>query len=181
MPVGLLGVASRQLTRKLREAVGAGLQRRLEQRRWPCYSAGHRHPLGQPLHTPLKESQRHPTHETKRLPRDPRRHVSVAVTVTANPRPKREKRRDDDPGARKHTLDGVLEVSIQPRHDLEQRRLEIDQSGPYLIEDGRRDGANLVRAPQFLDRGSELGVSVRKLLGPELALIRLADRGEEAC
>ena len=178
LPVWLVGVASSQLTRKLREALGAGLQRRLERRRRPCYAAGHRHPFGQSLHALLKECQRHPSHQVKRLPRHPRRHVGVAVTVTADPRAKRKKRRHHNPGTGKHPLNAVFEISVQPRDDVEQRRLEIDQPGPHLVEDSRRDGADLIRAPQFLDRGRELGASSGESLGSELALVELPDRGE---
>jgi hypothetical protein len=88
LPAGLLGVTSFQLTGKLREALAAGPQRCLEQRRRPCDAAGHRHPLGQPLHAPLEVGQRRPPHQIERLACHVRCHIGVAVTVTADPRAK---------------------------------------------------------------------------------------------
>jgi hypothetical protein len=168
-----------QLTRKLREALAAGPQRCLEQRHRPCYAAGGRHSLGQPLHASLEERQRRPPHQIERLARHPWCHVGVAVTVTADPRAEREKRRNHDPGAGKHALDGIFEISVQPRDDVEQRRLEIDQPGAHLVEHGRRDGADLVRVPQLLDRGREPGACSRKLLRCGVALVQLPERCED--
>ena len=155
-PVRLFGVAPGQFGRQLWEALGAGLQRRLEQRRRTRHDARHGHALGEPLDAPLKEVQRHSPHEPERLARHRRCDVGVAVAVAADPGAERQQRRDDDAGTGIGGLDGVLELSVQARYDVEQRRVEVDEPGAHLVEGGRRDRANLVRAPQLLDGARQL-------------------------
>ena len=179
-PVGLLGVELVQLLGELREALGARCEQSRQPLRGTGDALGQRDPLGeQPMRSSRK--RRHCSRmRRERLERHGGRHVRVAVAVAADPRAEGQQRRHDRRLVRVGLRDSRLEVAVERGHLVGERRLEEDEPTAHLVEDRRRHGAQLVRAPQLLHGRQQPPARPGHGAGQPRALVELAQDGEDA-
>ena len=176
-PVGLLRVECGDLLGQLREALGALLQDGVKAADGADDPLGEREAAGEQLDARLEQSQAAVAHEGERLGGDRGGHVRVAVAVAPDPRAEAQQRGDRRVVAR-GLGDRVLQVAVHARHLGGQRRDEPHQAGAHLVEHRRRDGAQLVRAPQLLHRRRE--APARRLDIRQGGFVELAQDAEDA-
>jgi hypothetical protein len=171
-PVGLLGVALVHVRheRRVGELLRGGEQL-AQLGRLARDARGHRDAAGERRDRLLEVRQAGVLHEPQRCGGHLGRDVRVAVAVAAHPRAERQQRRHDDVLAGVAVADRCVEVAVQRGHDLDERRGEVDEAGRDLVEDGRRDGAQLVGGPQLLDRGLDAAAHLLALAGHGDALV----------
>ena len=113
---------------------------------------GQRQPPGEQLDAALEEPQALLAHQLERL-----RPSSAGVTNGLPSRsPPIHEPKLSSGGTVERSLgvvlgERLLEVAVDPRDRLGQRRGEVDQAAADLVEHGQRDRPQLVGAPQLLD------------------------------
>ena len=138
------------------------------------------HALGQHLDPRLQQVQTRNAHHLQRGRGHPGRDVRVAVAIAAHPRPERDQRRHRDPLARIALLDRRLELAVELRHHAVQRRGEVDEPAVDLVGGGGGGGADLVGAPQLLDRAGDRAAGLGLVVGHRRALVQIPQPREDA-
>ena len=179
-PVGLLRVARHRPPRLVREQLRERRERAREVVRAPDQPLRQRHPLREQLDPRLEQVEAVAPHHVERLRGHGGGDVGVAVAVAAHPRAEGEQRRDRDLLARVALLDRRLELAVELGHDAVERRGEVHQPGVDLIQGRGGGGADLVGAPQLLDRAGDRAPRLRLVARHRRALVEVAEAGEDA-
>ena len=142
--VRLFGIQLGQLGRHFGEQLAAAGEDRLEIRGRPDDPLGQRQAARQQGDPGLEEAHAVFAHQLERFDRRVRRHERVAVAIASDPRAEAQEGGNVEVLAGIHLREGLLEVAIDARNRVGERRRERDEAAAHLVLNGQRDRSQLI-------------------------------------